>query len=226
MTMTPTRENVGTAVCLWGHLIQHRSPRKASGRNGPKLRPEGEVNTWWGVRGEDWQRLRANWGRGVETQVGRGGGEGPWRGGSSVGQGLGKQCRMGSNHHELTLGDLEASSLKLLMYLGAQNNRVLGGGAQTSADIPPLWSPPENRKGSALFPWNEDRHTSHPPPKCVLGAVTWRRGTGTSVLLPVMHRWLHVPTIYQSYHLDLTDKPPTDDDCRDTSWRKMRDSYS
>lgn len=55
-----------------------------------------------------------------------------------MGQGLGKQCRMGSNHHELTLEDLEASSPKLLMYLGAQNNRVLGGGAQTSADIPPL----------------------------------------------------------------------------------------
>lgn len=53
-----------------------------------------------------------------------------------MGQGLGKQCQMGSNHHELTLGDLEASSPKVLMYLRAQN-RVLGGGARTSADIPP-----------------------------------------------------------------------------------------
>ena len=49
--MTPTRENVGNAVCLWGCLIQCRSPRKASSRNGPKLRPEGEVNTWGGGGG-------------------------------------------------------------------------------------------------------------------------------------------------------------------------------
>lgn len=50
--MTPTRENVGTGVCLWGHLNQCRSPRKASGRNGPKLRPEGGINTWWGAGGK------------------------------------------------------------------------------------------------------------------------------------------------------------------------------
>ena len=43
-----------------------------------------------------------------------------------MGQGLEKQCWIGSDHHELTLGDLEASSPKVLMYLGAQN-RVLGG---------------------------------------------------------------------------------------------------
>ena len=45
---------------------------------------------------------------------------------------------MGSDHSaSLTLADLEAGSPKVLMYLGVQN-RVLGAGAQTSADIHPL----------------------------------------------------------------------------------------